>query len=217
MTHEEIKIKLLSAKIKKHYLSMDNYINETFSEGKMYEDNTFHLYCVRKKEISKYKDLCEKNRSDDPGVSNFGGWENIKKVLFPYPAFEGTDAYGSVVIKNVLFLNDYDKGGYDSLYVDLVTITSINRKGEVRCTTISYHVKYGRIICRDDVNSKLPDAFKRVRYDMLGGKRAVYRYGNKISIRLRMNDYNKGIPAENRQSDKQKNTLSYPRLILNTF
>ena len=140
MTHEEIKVKLLSAKIKKHYYSLNNFLNEKYYDNVMYEDNTFHIYTCRKKDLSKFHE-----EYNGLHVSCYSDWELISKVLFGKKEYQ--DAYGSIKINDVLFLNDYDKANYSEINLELVTITSIDRKGNVRSTTTSFSTKYNKIIC----------------------------------------------------------------------
>src|SRR5574343_220454 len=96
-----------------------------------------------------------------------------------------------------------------------ITIQNADAYGTVFCfnnvirfTQIVYSLKYQRLIVRDDVCYELP--FNISLYDF-GGKRAVYRNHSVLSLRTCLEVYDK-VDKQYHQSDKLKDTLSYPRL-----
>ena len=94
-------------------------------------------------------------------------------------------------------------------FVNVLGFATINNNGVVRFTQIVYSFLFKRLIVRDDVRHQLP--FKvRLKSDF-GGKRALYKDNNVISIRTTKNVYKKS-PKTYHQSDEHKESLSYPRL-----
>lgn len=156
---------------------------------------------------------------------DFSSWSTLDvETLVKKMNLKGdyVDAYGSILVDNELLLNNYDMvvDGMLDLYsynkkgfCDILSFVTISKKGQVRFTQIVYSFKFSRLMVRDDVTYQIP--FKvNLRKDF-GGKRATYRYGSILSLRLKCSKYSKKVPIENRQSDEDKNNLSYPRLILN--
>lgn len=156
---------------------------------------------------------------------NFSSWTNLDvSTLVKKMNLKGdyVDAYGSILVDNELLLNNYDMvvDGMLDLYsynkkgfCDVLSFVTINKKGHVRFTQIVYSFKFNRLMIRDNVTYQIP--FKVDLKKDFGGKRATYRHGSILSLRLKCSKYSKKIPVENRQPDSYKNDLSYPRLILN--
>lgn len=125
------------------------------------------------------------------------------------------DAYGSIIIKNELILNNHDADFVsDRLnplgFINVLGFASIH-KNIARFTQIVYSFKFKRLMVRDDVSYKLP--FDCDIHTDFGGKRATYRYGNILSLRTTLDVYDK-VDNKYKQSDDYINNLSYPRLIL---
>ena len=126
------------------------------------------------------------------------------------------DAYGSIIVNNELLLNDYDacfkeQDKNEKGFCHILGFVTINKNGKVRFSQIVYSFLFNKIIVRDDVNYKLP--LKPNLKKDFGGKRATYRYGNVLSLRTNLSVYKK-VDKKHCQSDKYKNNLSYPRLLL---
>lgn len=126
------------------------------------------------------------------------------------------DSYGSVLVKNELLLNNYDcvlteNNKSEKGFCDVIGFATINNKGDVRFTQIVYSFLFKKLIIRDDVKYKLP--FKPKLKTDFGGKRAMYRRGSILSLRTNISVYKK-VDKKHWQSDRRKNDLSYPRLLL---
>lgn len=133
---------------------------------------------------------------------------------------EVIDAYGSIYKDNILLLNNYDaefnQNQTDPVngFCNIIGFATIDSKGNVRFSQIVYSFKTKELKLNDDVSIKLP--FKPDLSKDFGGKRATYKGGHILSLRTTMEVYEKTSKIYH-QPDSEKNTLSYPRLILNTL
>ena len=143
--------------------------------------------------------------------------------------FPETDAYGTKYWydqdgKICAILNNYDSSFFDIQHDDIknrqqdgaripyITVFGFATlfDGIVRFTEIVYHLKYRKLLVRDDVCYKLP--FKPELGDFIG-KRATYRLHSTLSLRTVFDVY---LMADKRyhQTDDHKDQSSYPRLLL---
>jgi hypothetical protein len=206
--HEEIKNAILNFKIVKHTVTGKQWANCTDDKGEEligFENGNIHVYFLREEDSHfsshpKYNVLipCE--------------WSDLYDFFVDKTDYEIADPYGSIYYKNGMFFNDYGCTRCNEVNTEIVRITSLDKKGNIRSTAISYNRKFDKIICTDDVYSKLPLAMKRINLKYFGGKRGAYRFRNGLSIK--MVDYPRTTPIENKQNDKHKNDSSYPRLLL---
>lgn len=129
---------------------------------------------------------------------------------------EPIDAYGSILTKNELLLNNYDaefeeQNKSEKGFCNVLGFATISKKGVVRFSQITYSFLFNKLIVRDNVISQLP--FKPNLKNDFGGKRATYRNGSLLSLRTNLKVYKK-VDKKYWQLDKYKNDLSYPRLQL---
>jgi hypothetical protein len=129
---------------------------------------------------------------------------------------ECLDAYGSIYTDRGVLLNNYDASFTEDRcnedgFCNVIGFATISKDKIVRFTQIVYSFKFKKLIIRDDVFYKLPQKVN-IKTDF-GGKRATYRHGSQLSLRTSLDVYKK-VSDDYKQSDKYKNDLSYPRLIL---
>jgi len=126
------------------------------------------------------------------------------------------DAYGTILTNQGLLLNNYDAGFYEQEknekgFCNVIGFATVTQEGVVRFSQVVYSFKFCRLIIRDDVRHRLPYQ-PDLMYDF-NGKRAVYRYGSKLTIRTTLDVYAQ-LDKKYWQSEKYKHHLSYPRLVL---
>ena len=201
--HQYIIDELLTFKPVIVNVSVKKFCDGDFDEIS-FEKREIYIY-VCKKEINYIKEGKQKFNSRCS--------IDVGSLILPIKG-DCLDAYGTILFKNELLLNNYDsifteadknpKG-----FVNVLGFATINNNGVVRFTQIVYSFLFKRLIVRDDVRHQLP--FKvRLKSDF-GGKRALYKDNNVISIRTTKNVYKKS-PKTYHQSDEHKESLSYPRL-----
>lgn len=123
------------------------------------------------------------------------------------------DAYGSILTKDGLLLNNYD-GDFDedcwsnNGYCDIYSFATISESGVIRFSQVIYSFAENKIKLHEDITHNLsfiPDLNHE-----FGGKRALYRYDNILSIRTIEEVYDK-IDDDFKQPYSSIESLSYPR------
>ena len=181
-------------------------------------DDCFDGSCIDFKKREIYiQTIHYLDRKDQPAFDSrcYISIEDITRHFYKDGRF--VDGYGSVLVDDTLLLNNSDADFYEDSenklgFCNILGFASVTVDGLVRFSQIVYSFKFKRLLLRDDVTHQLP--FKVDLDKDLGGKRAVYKHHNILSIRTNLDVYKKA-DKKYHQSDRFKNTLSYPRLIIN--
>jgi hypothetical protein len=126
------------------------------------------------------------------------------------------DAYGSILTKDGLLLNNEDmpiiEDNYNSKgYCHIYSFATISETGVVRFSQVVYNFFYKKILIQEDKYYQLP--FVPNLSEDFGGKRATYRFDNILSLRTNTNVYTK-VDSSLHQPNSESKSLSYPRLLL---
>lgn len=174
-----------------------------------------------KKEI--YIQVCKEELIwRDEGVLDFASrsYVDVESLIEGFDIIGNyRDAYGSILTDDdeTLLLNNYDACFYEENksedgFCNVIGFATITSSGVIRFTQLVYSFLHNKLIVRDDVSYQL--TFTPDLNNDFGGKRAVYRYDNILSLRCDPDLYKK-VDKNHHQSDEHKNDLSYPRFIIN--
>ena len=213
-SHQKIVDFMLGLNVVFHMVDVDTFNSDYDGDCINFEKNDIYIrVCNEEIEWIEYgkRNFAASTYVDLEDTLNRLGLKPIKDIDF-------IDSYGSRIVDGELILNNWDIGTYPNVnslnpkgFVDILEFASVDISGLVRYTNIVYSLLFKRIIIRDDLTYKLP--FKPHLRNDFGGKRATYKVGCNLSLRTTLDVYKK-VDVTYKQSDKHKDTLSYPRLIL---
>lgn len=224
--HQKIIDKILSLPVKINYMTAKT----EYILNKLGKDDECYSKITNKKIVLVIREY----KTNGVSFSNYSAFrdnfgltllQELKLIKNKKITIQNADAYGTVfwfnnhndlcgILNNYdsNFLSDYGTDYNENNYLEFVNVLGFATifNNVIRFTQIVYSLKYQRLIVRDDVCYELP--FNISLYDF-GGKRAVYRNHSVLSLRTCLEVYDK-VDKQYHQSDKLKDTLSYPRLLL---